>query len=346
MGSCYGHLTLGERRLVYQLKEAKMTVPRIAERLGRHRATIYRELHRNWHHDREMPAISGYYPTVAQEAAVRRRHGLGKIQRNASLAAFIVEQLRNAWSPEQIAGRMRAAGCSPDVVCHETIYRFVYGPEGRAAALHRLLPSRRRRRRSRYARKPRGLFIPAENTIKLRPADINQRTVLGHWECDLVGFRQVYGQHKLTTLVERVSRYVVLVGSPSRHTETVMAGITAALSPFPPAFRQTITFDRGTEFTGYGSLKAALGIQSYFCAPQAPWQKGTVENTNGRLRRFLPLDTDLATRSKDELSTLAHRLNTTPRKCLQFRTPAEVMDAWMTAHAPSPILTQRPSHFS
>lgn len=345
MGARYDHLTLDERRLIYRLREARLGVPRIAERLGRHRSTIYRELRRNWHRDAEIREMNGYYPTVAHGTAAGRRSRLSKLQQNTVLARRVVESLTMAWSPEQIAGRLRLDGPGASRVCHETIYRFVYGPQGRADALYRLLPSRRRRRRARYARKPKGLFIPDENTIKRRPADINERLTPGHWECDLVGFRQVFGQHKITTLVERVSRYVILARNQSRHSAGVIAGIETGLTAFSPEWRRSITFDRGSEFTGYAKLKARLGLQSYFCAPQAPWQKGTVENTNGRLRRFLPMETDLATKTDAELTALAHHMNATPRKCLGFRTPAEVFASWMTAHAAGPIIGKATSHF-
>jgi transposase, IS30 family len=141
MEALYGHLTLDERGLVFRLREAKLGVRRIAERLGRHRSTIYREVRRNWHRDVETPEISGYFPTVAQEAAARRRYRLGKLHRDDGLAASVIARLRLAWSPEQIAGRMRLEDDGTDTVCHETIYRYVYGPAGRANALYRLLPS-------------------------------------------------------------------------------------------------------------------------------------------------------------------------------------------------------------
>lgn len=345
MGTVYSHLTLDDRRIVFRLREAKLGASAIASRLGFHPSTIYRELKRNWHKDVETPKISGYYPTVAQNAAAGRRYRLSKLQRDDMLAASIVARLRDAWSPEQIAGRLRQEGSVSGTVCHETIYQYVYGPAGRAVGLYRLLPSRRRRRRARYARKPRRLNIPDENTIKHRPAEIGQRTSFGHWECDLVGFRLEFGKHKLTTLVERSSRYLILASNPSRHSAGIMSGITHGLALLPPACRRSITFDRGSEFASYTVLNKQLGLTSYFCAPQAPWQKGTVENTNGRLRRFLPLDTDLARRTSDDLTALAHRLNTTPRKCLRFKTPAEVFEAFMTAETIPTIVKEAPSHF-
>lgn len=345
MGTRYRHLTLDERRLIFRLREAKASIPQIAERLGRHCSTIYREVRRNWYDDAEVPVMSGYFPTVAHDKTSRRRRRLGKLHRDEALAADVIARLKQCWSPEQIAGRMRREGKADGIFCHETIYRYVYGPAGRAAELYRLLPSRRRRRRVRYARTPRGLYIPAANTIKNRPMEIAMRSSFGHWECDLVAFRKEFGKHHLTTLVERLSRFTLLARNPSRHSPGIMDNIARGLAPLPPVCRQTITFDRGTEFASYVTLKKQLGIESYFCAPQAPWQKGTVENTNGRLRRFLPLDTDLGNTTSEAISALSYQLNNTPRKCLKFRTPSEVFEGFVTGHLKLPILPKSGSHF-
>ena len=234
-----------------------------------------------------------------------------------------MDRLNAAWSPEQIAGRLRHDAEPTRQVCHETIYRFIYGPEGLARELHKLLPSRRKRRRPRAARRPRGYKIPESNTVARRPSEINARTSFGHWECDLVAFRLEYGKSNIRSLVERTSRYSFLSRNPSRQSAGVMAGLLRDLGSLPTSARQTITFDRGTEFAGYTTLKQKAGIESYFCAPQAPWQKGTVENTNGRLRRFLPLDTDIAQIAEDDLPAITAGMNATPRKCLGFRTPEE-----------------------
>jgi transposase, IS30 family len=345
MGSQYGHLTLVERRLIFRLWEAKADIRQIAERLGRHRSTIYREVRRNWYDDTEAPRMSGYFPTVAHDATARRRRQLGKLHRDQALASEVVAKLKQAWSPEQIAGRMRREGSTSGTLCHETIYRYVYGPAGRDSGLYRLLPSRRRKRRARYARKPRGLYIPEENTIKRRPEEISGRASFGHWECDLVGFRKEFGKYKLTTLVERFSRYTCLSLNASRHSVGVISGVGKDLALLPPPCRQSVTFDRGTEFSAYPLLKRTLGVESYFCAPQAPWQKGTVENTNGRLRRFLPLDTDIANTRAEELSALACQMNATPRKCLGYKTPAEVFQEFVTASRSSSMMAASASRF-
>ena len=300
MGKRYDHLTADDRKLIARLHDDNIPASVIAAQLGRHKSTIHRELRRNRTDD-------------------------GPLHRDPTLAAHVVARLKDGWSPEQIAGRL-ALDRAATAICHETVYRYVYSPAGRAAELYRHLPSQRRRRRVRYARKPRGLHIPEANTIAKRPAEIGERTTFGHWECDLVAFRQVFGKHNITSLVERRSRYLFISRNPSRHSANIMAGLVRDLGPLPPACRRSITFDRGTEFAGFPSLKQSLGAQSYFCAPSAPWQKGTVENTNGRLRRFLPLDLDVSTKTVEDLTALAHRMNATPRKCLGFRTPSEVFN--------------------
>jgi len=158
-----------------------------------------------------------------------------------------------------------------------------------------------------------------------RSPEIGHRTSFGHWEGDLVAFRQEFGKANLTSLVERRSRFTILTRNPSRQSAGVMAGIDRALKALPPSLRQSITFDRGTEFATFLTLQEKLGMTSYFCMPSAPWQKGSVENSNGRIRRFLPLDTDIALVSDKELQELVDRLNNTPRKCLDYRTPQEVL---------------------
>ncbi|WP_231626246.1 IS30 family transposase [Novosphingobium sp. AAP83] len=135
-----------------------------------------------------------------------------------------------------------------------------------------------------YARKPRCLNIPLENTIAERPKEIAERNQFGQWEGDLIAFRKEFGKSNLTSLIERRSRYIVLTRNPSRHSMGVMAGIEQHLGPPSQILRQSITFDRGTEFAAFATLKTKFGMTSYFCKPSAPWQKGSVENSNGRIR--------------------------------------------------------------
>ena len=319
----YTHLTLAERREIYRLRSAQIPVAVIAQRLNRHPSTIYREISRNWMHDEE-PLYQGYFHVAADMQARARRQRLGKLSRHLALAVYVIDCLKAAWSPEQIAGRLRISG-APERVSHETIYRFVYSAQGQHLGMYKDLPTARRRRQTRYQRKPRGVFIPAGNTIEQRPPEIAARTSFGHWEGDLMMFRRELGQHNLTSLVERQSRSTILTRNRDRNSTGVMSGMIEKLQALPAPARQSITFDRGTEFAYYPLLKQKLGMDSYFCKPQAPWQKGTVENTNGRVRRFLSRDADIAALSDEMLIDICERLNETPRKCLGYRTPAEVL---------------------
>lgn len=279
----YTHLTLDERRELFRLRSAKILMRVIAQRLKRHPSTLYPKIKRNWFHDEE-PLHRGSFHVAAHTMAHGRRTGLSKLARHPTLATYVVDRLQAAWSPEQIAGRLQIEPKSAGSVTHETIYAFVYSPHGKALGVFRHLPMARQRRRARYQRKPRGFTIPLENTIEQRPPEISARTSFGHWEGDLIAFRHDYGKSNLTSLVERRSRYTILTRNPDRNATGVVAGVIGKLKALPASARQSVTFDRGTEFPRYPLLKQKLGIDSSFCKPQAPWQKGSVENTNGRVR--------------------------------------------------------------
>ena len=323
MPRSFVHLGLEERRRIHRLCEAKVPVARIATALGRHRSTIHREIARNWWRDAEVPQAEGYWPLTAQDLAVRRRCVRGKLERHPELREAVVDRLRAGWSPEQIAGRLGVEPAAPHRLCHETIYRFVYSPRGQGEELARYLPERRRRRRPRLTRKPRGIVFPDHTAIRHRPETVGQRAEFGHWEADLMIFRKEHGLANVATLVERRSRYVVLFRNNDRQSKPIMGRLIDELAPLPAEARRSITFDRGSEFAAWRALEPGLGVKAWFCDPQAPWQKGTVENTNRRARRWLPRDTDVLTVTDQAIRSLRDRLNATPRKCLGWRTPAE-----------------------
>ena len=328
MGRRYAQLSLAERRTIYRMLGDGRSVIEVAERLGRHHSTIYRERARNaWREDDDgmiETGTDGYWPVTAHGLAAARRQRLGKLYRDEALRSVVVDGLQRSWSPEQIAGRLRLDGRRARV-SHETIYGFVYSPAGRSLDLYRCLESGRRQRRQRFVRKPRGVPLAPENLIANRPLDVSGRAVPGHWEADLMIFRREHGKANLTSLVERTTRFAFLARNASRHSGPVMDQIASHLGPLPAALRRSVTFDRGTEFAAHGSLNTATGADTYFCDPAAPHQKGTVENTNRRVRRFLPRETDLASLTDRQIRSVAHRLNATPRKCLGYRTPAEAM---------------------
>ena len=323
MPSSYVHLSLDERRRLFRMREAKVSVTEIAAVLGRHRSTIHREIRRNGWHDAEVPQAEGYWPLTAQALAARRRRAGAKLERHAELRDAVIDRLRAGWSPEQIAGRLRVEPAAPHRLCHETIYRFVYGPQGQSEELARHLPQRRRRRRPRFARKPRSPVFPDRVAIRHRPAAVTDRAEFGHWEADLMMFRRERGAANVATVVERTTRYTVVFRNSDRRSKPIMGRLIDALAPLPAQARRSITFDRGLEFISWRELDVGLGAKAWFCDPQAPWQKPTVENTNGRLRRHLPRDTDVLSLPDRALASIRDRLNATPRKCLGWRTPAE-----------------------
>jgi transposase, IS30 family len=319
----YAHLDLDERRRLAKWREARIPVKEIALRLGRDASTLYRELKRNFFRDTELPELDGYHAVAAQDMAERRRAVHRKMVVHSDLKLAVVDRLKAGWSPEQIAGRMKLER-HPIRVSHETIYRFAYSKSGLSEELYRHLPEHRRRRRPRTARRHHGVRFSNEVSIALRPDIVGRRTEFGHWEADLVMFRKEFGKTNLASVVERVSRFTLLLKNRDRQSRPVMEALIAGLATLPFAARRSITFDRGTEFTAWAHLQAGLGVQTWFCDPQSPWQKGTVENTNGRLRRYLPRQLDPTAITDRSLRSICDRLNATPRKCLGYRTPAEV----------------------
>ena len=267
MARTYRQLDLDQRRTLFRLVEARRPVGEIAARLGRHPSTIYRELGRNRFRDGDR-GFCGYFPLTAQDLAARRRRRRRKLAADDGLRAHVVERLKAGWSPQQIAGRLRRERADGRAsVCHETIYRHVYGPEGRADGLYRHLPKARRRRGNRFGRKPRAGPIPRERWIGSRPAEVDGRETFGHWEADLLIFSKQHGQANVTSLLERKSRLTVLLPNGDRRSSAVLAGIAGALRPLPEAARRTVTFDRGSEFAGYAALDRHLDLASYFCDP-------------------------------------------------------------------------------
>lgn len=327
MPGCYQQLTLADRRLLHRFVDQKLAVNEMARRLGRHRSTIYREIRRNTFHDRELPEYTGYFGTIADDLTRERRRRLRKLRRHPDLRAEVIRQLEARWSPEQIAGRLLLGGRSPVRVSAETIYRFIYSKEDYQLGLYQYLPEARRKRRPLRSRKPRDGAFPASHRIGQRPDFIGNRSQFGHWEGDLIIFERPFGHANVTSLVERKSRYTVLIKNPSRHSRPIMDKIVLAFSSLPAFARQSFTFDRGTEFAAFRALEDGIGARSWFCDPSAPWQKGAVENANKRIRRFLPSNTDLSQMSQAMLNQLTHILNNQPRKCLGYRTPTEAFMA-------------------
>src|SRR4051794_1716773 len=213
----YRQLDLDQRRTLFRLVEARTPVGEIAARLGRHPSTIDREPGRNRFRDGDR-GFCGYFPLNAQDLARRRRRRRRKLAADDALREHGVGRLKDGWSPQQIAGRLKQEADGGASVCHETVYRHVYGPEGQRDGLYRHLPKARRRRGSRYGRRPRSTSIPRERWIESRPAEVDDRDSFGHWEADLLIFRKEVGKANVTSLVERKSRFTFLLANEDKRS--------------------------------------------------------------------------------------------------------------------------------
>ncbi|MEM6305201.1 MAG: IS30 family transposase [Pseudomonadota bacterium] len=315
-------LDLRERRTIEDMLNARCSVDEIAAEIGRHRSTVYREIKRNSYTDDLIPDLNGYYGMIAQREASKRRARRRKLIRLDDLRAHVVSQLKIGWTPEQIAGRL-VFDCQPVRVSHETIYAYVYSAEGQSEQLARYLPSRRKKRRPRYGRRPRDQVFPPDRSIHQRPEHVKAREEFGDWEGDLMIFERSQGKMNVASLVERKTRYAVLFRNNNRSSKHFMNTLMNVMEPLPQPARRSITFDRGFEFREWRRLQSGIGTESWFCDPQAPWKKGSVENLNKRARRYIPRDTQLAALSNRNMKAICDRLNGTPRKCLGWRTPTE-----------------------
>ncbi|MBN3815832.1 IS30 family transposase [Paraburkholderia sp. Se-20369] len=314
-------LTLAEREEISRSVIAGDSIRAIANQLGRAPSTISRELKRNG-------GMPGYRANNADELAWERarRPQICKLVRNRELAQVVASKLRLQWSPEQIAGWLKHAyAVNRDYqVSHETIYRSLY-IQARGALKKELLEHLRR---SRAIRRSRHHTMKTDDhgricdtvPISERPATVEDRAIPGHWEGDLL-FGSANSQ--IATLVERQSRFVMLVKVGSKDTETVINALIRHAGKLPQELYKSLTWDRGKEMADHTRFTVATDIKVYFCDPQSPWQRGSNENTNGLLRQYFPKGIDLSAYSQAKLNAVARRLNERPRKTLDFDTPAE-----------------------
>ena len=313
MGTHYDQLDIDERCELYRLHEAGTAVREIGRLMGRSTSTISRELRRN-----ALPR-GEYKPGSADRIALSRCRRLSRIERLSLLRSYVGDSLAMGWSPEQIAGRLRLEG-SEHTASVETIYRFIYRPAVRREKLYRFLP-RAKASRGRRSFKRRREPIEGRRSIHQRPQTVALRHEFGHWEGDLMQFRTQRGN--LLTLCERKTRFTLTAPLKTKTAAETSKEIIKALGALPQGARKTLTFDNGGEFAQHQRLEAALGVAAYFCDPHSPWQRGTIENTNGILRRDIPRKTDITNYTARDISDITWAVNSTPRKCLDYKTPAE-----------------------
>lgn len=312
-------VSLPEREEISRAAATGQSIRAIARALGRAPSTVSRELRR--HGDRHTyRAVSA----DAQAWARARRPQRCRLARCPALRRVIAQKLVEDWAPQQIAAWLKVTYADPTMhVSHETIYRSLF-VQARGVLKASLLRHLRRRRTMRRAHgttrkgQGRGEIVDAIS-IRARPADIEDRAVPGHWEGDLLSGTR---RSQIATLVERQSRYVMLVRVPSKETAVVINALARQVRTLPRGLMTSLTLDRGAEFAAHQRFTLATNVQVYFCDPRSPWQRGSNENTNGLLRQYFPKGQDLSAVTQAQLNRIARRLNERPRKTLGYQTPA------------------------
>ena len=322
----YTPLDAEERATIMLMRQERKGAREIGRFLNRSPGTISREL------DRDLVSESGYVASLAGAQARRLRikpRKESKLAVGGLLFGVVVDHLKKKWSPEQITGTLK--GMHPDQpaqrVSHETIYHTRYAmPRGelRRELIACLRWSRDKRRSKTRAPDSRG-HIAAMQSIHLRPPEVADRVIPGHWEADMI--KGAMNRSSVGTLVERTTLMVVLAKMPDGTAQSALDGFSEALSAIPPELRKTFTYDQGREMRKHAQLTERTGVAVYFCDPHSPWQRGLNEHTNGLLRQYLPKGTDLSIYTQVQLDEIAWRLNTRPRKSLGFRSPVEVYSA-------------------
>ena len=318
-------LTLAEREDISRGIASGSSIRDIARGLQRAVSTVSREVAR---HGGRPLYRANEADHQAWESALRPKRCLLAI--HVKLQEIVAGKLILDWSPEQISGWLKSQYPEDESmrVSHETIYRslFIQARGVLKKELIQHLRFKRRIRRSRHARDSghRSGQIVDAISIRESPAEIEDRAIPGHWEGDLIGGTK---NSHIATLVERHSRFVMLVKVPSKDTATVVAALSQHVGKLPASLRRSLTWDRGLEMAQHKSFTVDTEVKVYFCDPQSPWQRGSNENTNGLLRQYFPKRTDLSTHSQADLDEVALRLNQRPRKTLGFQTPADRMQA-------------------
>jgi IS30 family transposase len=318
-------LSLAEREEISRGIAAGHSMRMIARAINRAPSTVSREIARHGGRNR-------YRASEADQKAWNRarRPKLCRLATHLRLQKTVAEKLSLDWSPEQISGwlEQRYSDEEEMQISHETIYRslFIQARGVLKKELVRHLRTRRMMRRSKHSStrgQPRGQIIDAVS-ISDRPPEIEDRAVIGHWEGDLISGSN---NSHIATLVERQSRFTLLVRVEGKDTQSVVKALIKQVRRLPSQLRRSLTWDRGTEMAAHKDFSIATDVRVYFCDPRSPWQRGTNENTNRLLRQYFPKGNDLSTYTQQDLNKIALQLNRRPRKTLEYRSPAEALNA-------------------
>lgn len=319
----YRHLTEKDRIFLRVMLERRYTKNKIADILGVHRSTIYRELKRNsfkhWCHD-----LNIYWSDTAHRNYLERRQRIRKIDKDANLKDYVHSKLKSGWSPWQIEGRLKLENDRQCIISHETIYRYIYSNYGIRNMFYEKLRRKHFLRIKRNSRKPR---VPKDLLISNRPEAINRREEFGHWEGDLMMFKQGI-KGNLITLRERKTRFIVAIKNIDKTASGTASTLISTVKKIKKHLK-SITFDQGSEFNKYEWINECFGTKIYFCKPASPYQKGAVENGNGVIRVELPRNFDIATLKQKHISLLIEEINNRPLKCLGYKTPQEMFQKYL-----------------
>lgn len=311
------YLSSSDRDKIAVLYASGLRVREIARRLGRNHGVISRELKRN--------KSGTHYVAIAAEAkAAHRKHkaGIREPLRNPKLYSYVLARLKDGWSPEQIAGRLKLKNNGKGVISYETIYRFIYKEENKHLKLWQELPRGHAKRRKWHGRSGKVERIPSRVSIHDRPEGIETREEFGNWEGDsVIGKGKHHGIH---TEVERKTRYLLAKLLSQLDSQNTVMAQKKIFCGLPEYARKTTTLDNGLEFVRHQELAQETGMQVYFADPYRSGQRGTNENTNGLLRRYLPKKTSFRGLSQHELDDIVAEINNRPRKCLGYAKPAEL----------------------
>ena len=321
----YRQLDLEERERLYALREQGKSLRSIAKILKRSQSSLTRELQRNIKYGNEY-FKNEYVPCKAQKLAEKKsaKQRYKAPLKNPKIFLYVRKHLReDGWSPETIAGRIGVD--HPELsICHETIYQYIYAKKtkSRGMDLEQYLTLKRKKRMKQNGRSVRRHSkIPEAVSIDLRPKAVQKRKQLGHWETDNVIGKQT-DKTALSVTVERKTRFTIITKLQDRKAATKT---TALLNRLQKHITRTLTTDNGAENTNHQQIAHTLDLAMYFCHPYHSWEKGTVENTNGRIRRYIPKSVSIDPITDAYLAALEEKLNNTPRKCLQYKTPHEMM---------------------
>ena len=316
----YQQLSLRERFKIKKMLNEHHPIAQIAKSIGRHRSTVYRELSRNVKPREDYESYRVYELFRKRKKKKKKR----KIDKRRDLKNYVKKGLEKSWSPEQIVGRMKREEKDFSISV-ESIYAYLFDDRNKKW-LELFHKSRKKKRLHRRRRKVRSKKVPPYKLITQRPPEVVLREEFGHWEGDLMCYKKSGSEGNLTTLVERKTRFLVMFKNECRKSKHVMENIKKTLSFFPIKSLKTLSVDQGSEFMFWDivqSLTKRKSLKVFYCHPRSPWEKGTNENTNGRIRQFLPRTMSINTIGEEEIDKVCTKINNTPRKVLGFKTPKE-----------------------